>query len=64
MKFVETHPLQKHLFYGTVLVLLFLGTMSSVFRTDIEAKIISVACASVLFLISVRHYVRWHRSLP
>ena len=61
---MQTHPLQKHLFYGTLLVLLLLGAMSGVFRTDVTAKIVSVVCAGVLFLISVSHYVRWHRSLP
>lgn len=59
-----TTGFQKHIFYGTTLVLLFLGTLSPVFRADFEAKIVSVVCATILFVLSVAHYVCPHRSLP
>ena len=55
---------QKHLFYGTLLVLLFLGSLSAVFRTDFEAKVATVVCASILFVTSIAHYVSRNRSFP
>jgi hypothetical protein len=61
---MRSNGFQKHLFYGTVLVLLFMGTLSSVFRADVEAKMVSTACASILFLIAIMQYVQRHRSLP
>ena len=57
-------PFQKHMFYGTLLVLLFLGTLSAVFRADFGSKVVTVVCASILFAIAVVHYVWRHRSFP
>ncbi|MGN6499759.1 MAG: hypothetical protein ACTHKM_06400 [Tsuneonella sp.] len=61
---MQTTALQKHLFYGTLLILLFLGTLSAVFRSDIAGKIVTVVCAAILFGIAVVHYVGRHKSLP
>lgn len=60
---MDTRLIQKHLFYGTFLVLVFLGSLSSVFREDFEAKVVSVACASILFVLAALHYVQRHRAL-
>ncbi|MBA3527481.1 MAG: hypothetical protein M3438_06740 [Pseudomonadota bacterium] len=64
LPFVGSGELQKHLFYGTALILLFIGTLSSVFRDDIEAKVVSVVSASILLFVAALHYVRRHQSLP
>lgn len=56
--------IRKHIFYGTLLVCLFLGSLSSVFRDDFSGKAVSVVCATILFAISVTHYVWRHRSQP
>ena len=55
---MQPAAIQKHLFYGTILVLLYLGSLGSVFRDDFEAKVVSVSCATVLFALSVLYYVR------
>lgn len=60
---LSTGP-QKHFFYGTLLALLFLGTLSAVFRTDFEAKVVTVVCAALLFAIAVAHYLRRHKFFP
>ena len=54
---MQPAPIQKHLFYGTILVLLYLGSMSSVFRDDYEAKVVSMVCATGLFALSVAYYL-------
>ncbi len=59
---MQTSSIQKHLFYGTLLVLLFLGTLSAVFRTDFEGKAVTVICATALFAIAVRQYLSSHRT--
>ncbi len=59
-----TTGFQKHIFYGTLLVCLFLGTLCAVFRADFEAKVVTVVCATILFAISIAHYVSRHRSFP
>ncbi len=46
------------------LLLLFLGTLSAVFRTDFEGKIVTAVCAAILFVIAVKYYLSHHRSLP
>jgi hypothetical protein len=56
--------IRKHIFYGTLLVCLFLGTLGSVFRGDFTGKAVTVVCAAILFAISVAHYIWRHRSLP
>ena len=61
---MQTSSFQKHLFYGTALVLLFLGSLSAVFRTDFAGKAVTVVCATILFAIAVAHYVWRHRSFP
>ncbi len=53
---------QKHLFHGTLLVLLFLGALSSVFRTDFGGKVVTTVCVFVLFSLSVLNYVRRQRA--
>ena len=60
---VDAH-FRKHLLYGTLLVCAFLGSVSSVFRDDFAAKVVSVVCASILFTGAALYYVRHHRSLP
>ena len=54
---MQPASIQKHLFYGTILVLLYLGSLSSVFRDDDEAKVVSVVCATMLFALSVLYYL-------
>ena len=61
---MQTRSIQKHLFYGTLLTLLFLGTLSAVFRTDVTGKVVTVVCATILFAIAVAHYVWRHKSFP
>jgi hypothetical protein len=61
---MRSSSLNKHLFYGTMLVLLFLGSLGAVFRDDVEGKVVTVVCATVLFLIAILSYVRRHRLLP
>ena len=61
---MQNSRFQKHLFYGTLLVLLFMGTLSSVFRDDWEGKVVSVVCAITLFAVAVGYYILKHRSLP
>jgi predicted membrane protein len=56
--------MQKHLFCGTLLLLLFMGSLSSVFRADFEAKVVTVVCATILFGISVLHYALRNARLP
>ena len=55
---MQPATIQKHLFYGTMLILGYLGSLGSVFRDDFEAKVVSVACATVLFALSVLYYLR------
>jgi hypothetical protein len=55
--------IQKHLFYGTLLVLIFLGSLSGVFRTDTEAKVVSVVCATILFGLAMVLYLRRNGTL-
>jgi hypothetical protein len=61
---VRTNSIQKHLFYGALLVVVFLGSLSSVFRDDFETKVVSVVCASILFVIASLLYLQRHRALP
>ncbi len=61
---METRVIRKHLFYGTLLVFLFLGSLSSVFRGDMPAKVVSITCASILFFLAARYYAHRHRALP
>ena len=61
---VKRLNVQKHLFYGTLLILLLLGALGSVFRSDFEAKVVSAVCATVLFAISGLSYFRRHGALP
>ena len=61
---MESRRIQKHLFYGALLVWVFIGSLSSVFRDDVEAKVVSVICASILFVLASLHYVQRHRALP
>jgi hypothetical protein len=56
--------LENHMFNGTGLVMLFLGSLSTVFRDDIEAKVVSVVCSTTLFLMAVLSYVRRQRQVP
>lgn len=55
---------RKHIFYGTLLMMLFIGALSSVFRADYEARIVTVVCVGVLATLSLWLYVGKHRSLP
>ena len=54
---MQTASIEKHLFYGTNLVLLYLGSLGSVFRNDDEAKVVSFVCATILFALSVLYYL-------
>ena len=56
--------IQKHLFYLTLLVLLLMGSLSSVFRNDFGAKVVTTVCAATLFGLAVLHYVRLNTKLP
>lgn len=58
---MQPATIQKHIFYGTVLILLYLGSLSSVFRADIESKVVTIVCATVLFVLSVLFYIS-HRA--
>ena len=64
LRCMERSPIQKDLFYGTLLVCLFLGSLSSVFRDDLTGKIVSIACVTILFAVAVWHYLSRHRSFP
>ena len=55
---------QKHIFSGTLLAMLSLGALSSVFRTDNEARIVSLVCVGNLGALSMWLYVGRHWSLP
>jgi hypothetical protein len=55
---------QKHFFYGTLLVLLLLGALGSVFRSDLEAKVVAAVCSTILFAIVGLSHFRRHRDLP
>ena len=61
---MQAKDLRKHLFYGTLLILLFIVALSSVFRPDLAGKIVTIACATILFIISAFYYFRSHHSLP
>ncbi len=54
---MQPASIQKHLFYGTFLVLLYLGSLSSVFRDDYVAKVVSAGCSTTLFALSLLYYV-------
>jgi hypothetical protein len=54
---MQRATIQKHLFYGTVLVLLYLGSLSSVFRDDTTGRVFTLVCATVLFALSVLFYI-------
>jgi len=61
---MRTGDIRKHLFYGTVLILLFMGSLGSVFRDDFTGKVVTVVCSTILFSIAVVHYVWRHRLFP
>lgn len=61
---MRTTRLEKHLFYGTLLVLLFMGTLGSVLRDDLTGKVVTAVCGTILFAMAVVHYVSRHRSFP
>ena len=55
---MQPATIQKHLFYGTLLVLLYLGSLSSVFRDDKTGAVVTVVCATVLFVLSLLFYIK------
>lgn len=55
--------IRKHIFYATLLALLFMGALASVFRSDFEAKVVTCVCVAILTLISSIYYVRNHKQL-
>ena len=55
---------QKHLFYGTLLVLIFIGSVSAIFREDEAAKIVAGVCCIILFVMAILLYRREHSRLP
>ncbi|WP_208631775.1 hypothetical protein [Rhizorhabdus wittichii] len=55
---------QKHLFYGTLLTLAFIGSLSAIFREDLVAKVIAGACSTTLFVLAALLYCREHKRLP
>ena len=56
--------IRKHIFYVTIIILLFMGALGSVFRSDFEAKVVSVVCALILALIGLISYFRASKTLP
>ncbi len=65
MKTANEHRiLRKHMFYGVVLVMLFIGSLSSVFRGDFDAKVVSVICSTSLFVMAALLYVKHNKRFP
>ncbi len=60
---MQLAALRKHVFYVTVIILLFMGSIGSVFRSDFEAKIVSVICALALTLVGLISYFRARNEL-
>ena len=54
---MQPATIQKNLLYGTVLILLYLGSLSSVFRDDMTGKAVTVVCATALFALSVLYHL-------
>jgi hypothetical protein len=61
---MEPRRIQKRLFYGTLLIIVFLGSLSSVFRAELEAKLVSVVCSGILFVFAALYCFRGRRALP
>ena len=60
---MDTRKVEKHLYYGTLLSVLVLGSLASVVRSDLEAKIVSAVCSTILFSIAALAYFRGQRAL-
>jgi hypothetical protein len=59
-----TKAIQKHIFYVTILILLFMGGVASIFRSDFEAKAVSAACVLMMAAGNLFWYCRSNKTLP
>ena len=55
--------IRKHMFYGTILLLMFMGSLAGVFRNDFEAKVVNFICVAILTAICLISYINSHKRL-
>jgi len=53
----------KHIFYGSLIVVLFLGSVSSVFRTDLAAQIVAIFSSLILTTCTALYYRQNHSKM-
>jgi hypothetical protein len=55
---------RKSMFYYTLIIMLFIGSIAAVFRTDTEAKWVSVGSALISAILLVFSFRRLGKNLP
>lgn len=55
--------IRKHVFYIGIMLILFLGSLSAIFRDDFQGDLVSAICCSVISLIMVYAYMNHHKQL-
>jgi hypothetical protein len=55
---------RKSMFYYTLIIMLFIGSIAAVFRTDTEAKWVSVVCSLISAILLVFSFRRLGKNLP